>query len=137
MLGRHLFSLLDVVFDVSKVLFKVIQPLHRTSNLLFFALKFVQWSMAEPKHFYIVHGLLSVGHFRLLVGELLLDALLAKRFFLEHHDRFGEVLLTEVHLHCVGKKRHLLSNLAATFCLFERACRCIRAAWYLIICLGV
>ena len=122
-LGGHLFSLLDVIFNVSKVLLEVVQPLKRTSDLLFFTLELAQWPMTQPKHFYVVHRLLCVGHFRLLVGELLLDALLAQWLFLKHHDRLREVLLTEVHLHCVCKKGHLLSKIARSFFFFKRDCR--------------
>ena len=134
-LGRHLLSLLDVVLDVAEVLFEVVQPLQGTSNLLLFALELVQRSVAQTKHFGVGHCLLGVRHLRLLVRELLLDALLAKRLLLEHHDGLREVLLAEVHLHCVRKERHLLTT--SSFRFFQRACHCIRVAWHVIICRGV
>ena len=50
-------------------------------------------------------------HTLLLEGKLLLNALLAERLILNHHDRLREVLLTQIHLHSVreeGSHWHLL-----------------------------
>lgn len=53
--------------------------------------------------------------------ELLLNAFLAERLILDHHDRLWEMHLAKVHLNCVreeGLHGHLLLGLAKTFRFF-------------------
>ena len=53
-------------------------------------------------------------HTLLLERKLLLNALLAERLILDHHDRLREVLLTQIHLYGVreeGPHGHLLLRL--------------------------
>lgn len=115
-LGRHLLALLDIVLDIAELLLKVVKTLDRASDFLFFTLELLHGPMLEPKQLHIAHGLLGVAHFFefcLLVHELLLNALLAQRLLVEHHDRLGEVLLTQIHLHRI-REEGLHGGLAAT-----------------------
>ena len=65
--------------------------------------------MLQTQQLSVTHCVLRVRHLSelcLLLRKLLLDALLAEWLVFEHHDGFGEVHLTQVHLNCVGEKRH-------------------------------
>ena len=114
MLGGHLLTLLDIVFNVPELLLKVVQALDRPRNFLLFALELLQRPIGQTEEIHVRHGLLRVSHLihtLLLERKLLLNALLAERLILDHHDRLREVLLAQIHLHSVreeGSHGHLL-----------------------------
>lgn len=67
--------------------------------------------MLQAEHFSTRHGLLGVRHLvRAILGllgrKLFLDALLAERLFLKHHDGLWEVTLAQIHLDCISEERH-------------------------------
>ena len=107
MLCRHLLALLDIVLNIAELLLKVVQSLERARDLLLLTLEFLHGPMLEPKQLGIAHSLVSVAHFLqfcLLIHELLLNALFAQGLLLKHHYGLREVLLAQVHLHCICKE---------------------------------
>ena len=118
-LSRHLLALLDVILNVPELLFEVVETLNTLRDLLFLALVLVDRPRSQTKHLCAVHGFLRVIHaleFGLGYLYLLRNAILAQRLLLEHHYGRREVLLTKVHLHCVGEERlHRHLRLCASF----------------------
>ena len=106
-LGRHLFTLLDIVFNISELLLKVVQTLQRFSDLLLLTLILLVGPMRDAEKLCIIHSLLSVRHLLklcLLVCELQLNAYLTERLLFEHHDRLWEVNRAEVHLDSIREE---------------------------------
>ena len=63
--------------------------------------------MRDTEKLCIIHSLLCVRHLlklRLLVCELLCNTILTQRFLFEHHNRFWEVRLTEIHLDSIREE---------------------------------
>ena len=119
MLSRHLLTLLNIVFNISELLLKVVKTLERFRDLLLLTLILLVGPMGDAKELCIIHSLLSVIHLLnlvLLVSEFIIDAYLAKRLLFEHHDGFREVNLTKIHLNSIREEwlhRHLwLSTLS-------------------------
>jgi len=107
MFFRHALPLFDIFLNVPEVFAEVVNSLQRALNLLLFSLKLIQSPVTNAKHPGRVKGsdlLLGCPGCLLLLyqGFLLLqfvvDALLAQRAFLEKHNWFGKVFLTQVHL---------------------------------------
>lgn len=70
-------------------------------------MELLQRSAGQAKEVRIGHRLLRVRHLAqllLLECELLLDALFAERFILDHHDGLREVHLAQVHLDRIGEE---------------------------------
>jgi len=107
MFFRHDLPLFDIFLNVPEVLAEVVDSLQRPLNLLLFGLKLIQGPVTDSKHpsrvkgrnlFLGCSGCLLLLHKGLLLLQFVVDALLAQGTFLEKHNWFGEVFLTQVHL---------------------------------------
>ena len=122
MFSGHLLALLDVIFDVTELLFEVVKALQGPSDFLLLALVDVHGTRSNSQHPCVAHSMLGVrAHLLilfLLVSEFELDTDFAKGLVLEHHDWLGEMDLAKVHLDCICEKGHLLLVLARSLHFF-------------------
>ena len=107
MFFRHALPLFDIFLNVPEVFAEVVDSLQRTLNLLLFSLKLIESPVTDSKHpscvkgsdlFLGCSGCLLLLRQGFLLLKFIVDTLLAQGAFLEKHNWFGEVFLTQVHL---------------------------------------